>query len=265
MRAKHYLRLLGGWAVGGAAVATTAYAAYAGITWYRYGHATRRISGAPTDSLLDIFMPEYEIAECHHIAVLAPAETTFAAACEVEMAKSGITQAIFRARELALGCVPGSAQRKSVQLLERNVGRSEPKGLIEDVKAQGWEVLAEIPGREIILGTVTQPWVKNTVFRSVPPEEFASFEEPGYVKIVFTLRADPVTASQSVARTETRVVTTDAEARTKFRRYWALFSPGIILIRRALLRSVKNEAELRANILKPQYETADFGEFAEQR
>jgi len=35
------------------------------------------------------------------------------------------------------------------------------------------------------------------------------------------------------------VVATDAEAKEKFRRYWARFSPGIILIRRMLLRGLK--------------------------
>jgi hypothetical protein len=72
---------------------------------------------------------------------------------------------------------------------------------------------------------VTQPWVTKTVFRAAPPGEFAAFHEPAYVKIVFTLRADPVSAFESVARTETRVSTTDPLARAKFRRYWSLVAP----------------------------------------
>ena len=39
---------------------------------------------------------------------------------------------------------------------------------------------------------------------------------------------------------------TDHPARVKFRRYWSLFSHGIILIRWALLRPVKADAERRA-------------------
>ena len=46
-------------------------------------------------------------------------------------------------------------------------------------------------------------------------------------------------------RTETRVHTTDARSRRLFRRYWAVFSPGILLIRRASLKLVKAEAERR--------------------
>jgi len=50
----------------------------------------------------------------------------------------------------------------------------------------------------------------------------------------------------SLARTETRVMTTDPAARRKFRRYWSIFSPGIVLIRRVALRLTKLDAERRA-------------------
>jgi hypothetical protein len=42
------------------------------------------------------------------------------------------------------------------------------------------------------------------------------------------------------------VTTTDQAARTKFRWYWARFSPGIILIRRVMLGLLKADAERRA-------------------
>jgi hypothetical protein len=48
-----------------------------------------------------------------------------------------------------------------------------------------------------------------------------------------------------VFSTETRVATTDAEARRKFRRYWSLLSPGIVMLRRESLRLVRREAERR--------------------
>jgi hypothetical protein len=42
------------------------------------------------------------------------------------------------------------------------------------------------------------------------------------------------------------VATTDPSARAKFRRYWVMVSPGVLLIRREMLRLVKREAERRA-------------------
>jgi hypothetical protein len=66
------------------------------------------------------------------------------------------------------------------------------------------------------------------------------------VKIIWTIRADPVSAAESIFRTETRALATSASARTKFRRYWSFLSPGIIIIRWMTLGPVKAEAERRA-------------------
>jgi hypothetical protein len=64
---------------------------------------------------------------------------------------------------------------------------------------------------------------------------------------------DPQRAS--VARTETQVMTTDPVARARCRRYWSLVSPGVVSIRRTLLRGLKAEAERRMGESKPECET----------
>jgi hypothetical protein len=265
MKAKYYARLVGGLLAGAAAIAAASYATYAGISWYRYGRTKREVSGEESDSLLDLYMPEYEVADRHHMRVSAPAEVTFGAACQMNMPQPAIVRAIFKTREVALGCSAAIAKWKfstCSRTTNQQPETTQRKEFLSEMKALGWGVLAEIPGREIVLGAVTQPWIANPVFRAVRPEEFAAFQEPGYVKIVFTLRADPVSVSESVARTETRASTTDPVARARFRRYWALVSPGVILIRRSLLQSVKTEAERRTRELKTEYETAEFGQYA---
>jgi len=93
---------------------------------------------------------------------------------------------------------------------------------------------------------VTRPWEADVTFRPIPHEAFAGFDEPGYVKIVWTLRADPAGVNAAIFRTETRAAGTDAAARRRFRRYWSFFSPGIRSIRWLLLAPLKAEAERRA-------------------
>jgi hypothetical protein len=227
------------WTTGALGVAAAGYAAYVGTTWARYGRSTPPHADA-ADPLLDRFIPAYEIAERHHIAVAAPAEITFAAACEFDLNQSSIVRAVFRAREVVLGADVDAAPR--------------PRGLVALTRSIGWGVLAEVPGRELVMGAVTQPWQANVVFRALPPDEFAAFNAPGYVKIVWTLRADPVDATHSIFRTETRAMATDADARRKFRRYWSLLSPGIILIRWMSLSPVKADAERRARAEPPRAE-----------
>jgi hypothetical protein len=124
--------------------------------------------------------------------------------------------------------------------------RRVPQAFVDEMRSIGWGTLAEVPGRQVVMGAVTQPWMAEVVFRSLPPEQFRAFDEPGFVKILWTLRVDPVGEHASVFRTETRAVPTDALARATFRRYWSFVSPGIVAIRWLLLRPVKREAQRRA-------------------
>jgi hypothetical protein len=88
------------------------------------------------DPLLDRFMPVYEVAERHHIAVRAPAAIAFAAAREQDLNAHPLTKAIFTARELILGAERDAAAR--------------PHGLVALTTSLGWRVLAEVPEREIV-------------------------------------------------------------------------------------------------------------------
>ena len=232
MSATRRMRRAVRWTAGGLGLAAVTYAVYVGAAWYRYGHVALP-SDDETDPLLDHFMPEYEVAERHHVRVAAPPEIALAAAADTDLQQSVLVRGIIKTREWVLGAEPDAVR--------------QPTGLLAEVQSLGWRVLAEKPGREIVVGAVTQPWLANVVFRGLAPDEFAAFHEPGYVKIVWTLRADPVGACESVFRTETRVATTDLTARKKFRWYWARFSPGIVLIRRVLLGNLKKEAERRAD------------------
>jgi hypothetical protein len=56
----------------------------------------------------------------------------------------------------------------------------------------------------------------------------------------------PRGSDRSIFSTETRVATADPKSRKRFRRYWSVFSPGIMLIRREALRVVRLAAERRA-------------------
>jgi hypothetical protein len=233
VNAQQCIRPTARWLAATVAFAAASYATYVAITWYRYGRVAQPTDPDDRDSLLDRFIPTYEVVECHRVRVAAPAETTFSAACNMNLQQSAVVRAIFRARQLILGGKP--------------VKKSSSLDLATQAKAWGWGVLTELPGREIVFGGVTQPWLANPVFLALPPAEFVTFHEPGFVKIAWTLRADPIDAARSAFRTETRVATTDPISRAKFRRYWTLLSPGIKLIRWVSLGPLKTEAERRAH------------------
>jgi hypothetical protein len=215
---------------GSAAAALLAGVGYGAVTWYRYGRVAQ---GGDEDEVLNRFMPDCEVRERHEVRVAAPAAVTFAAARELELQRSPLIRGIFRARELVMGATVAR-------------DRTPQRPFLEEVLSLGWRILAEEPDREIVVGAVTQPWRAEVVFRGVPPEEFAAFDQAGYVKIAWTLAATPLGPRDSVFRTETRAIATDPKSRARFRRYWIVVSPGIRLIRRETLRLVKREAEARA-------------------
>ena len=205
---------------------------YLARSWCNYGKVST--AGTP-DPLLDRFMPRYEVREYHEIRVAAPVDIAYAATRAMDINRSPVVRGIFRARHVALGA---------------DEVATPPRPLLEETQALGWGVLAEEPGREIVMGAVTQPWLANVRFHGLPPDEFAEFSRPAFVKIAFTLAADPIDSNTSLVRSETRVATTDAFARERFRRYWTLVSPGVRLIRRESMRLVRADAERRAHAVR---------------
>jgi hypothetical protein len=216
---------------GGVGLLALPYLAYVAATWYRYGRLAKQGHRVGEDSPLERFMPTYEVAEHHEIDVAAPAALTMAAAREMDLYRSPLVHAIFAIRTLP-SRLRGAPPRA-------------PASLLAETLSLGWRVLAEVPNREIVVGAVTQPWRAEVEFRGLDPEAFVAFAEPGYAKIAWTFEAIPEGPAASRFRTETRVSTTDPRSRATFRRYWAMLSPGILLIRRQSLKLVKAEAERR--------------------
>lgn len=231
-RVRSTLRVMAA-AVGGAA---GAYGVYAARAWLRYGHVPPPADDEH-DQVLDRVMPDYDIVERHRIRVAAPAAVTLTVAREQDLLNLPLVRPIFRMRALVMGATRSE--------------RPQSRGLIDATRALGWGVLADVPDREIVMGAVTRPWEADVTFHALPPDEFAAFQEPGVVKIAWTLRVDPMDDDTSMFRTETRAVATDGTARTRFRRYWAFASPGIALIRSLSLGPLKAEAERRHRAAAP--------------
>jgi hypothetical protein len=187
-----------------------------------------------TDSagrLIERFMPRADHRARHETVVRAPADLVFDTACDFDLQSRPLVRAIFRLRELVFRSAPSLPRR--------------PMGIMEETTSLGWRALAHRPGRELIMGAATRPWEANVVFRPVPPADFATFAEPGMVKIAWTLEAEPLGPARTRFRTETRVLATDGFARKKFDRYWRVVAIGILLIRMLLLPAVRREAERR--------------------
>jgi hypothetical protein len=213
--------------------AGAAAAGYAGlVAWHRWRYGRPIAAAEPGNcDLLDRFIPAPEVVEHHHIAIAAPPDLVLDSAKQMRLLDSPWVRGVIKVREWMLGGTPDT--------------RPHPEPLLEQMQSIGWVILAERPGREIVMGAATMPWLANPVFRSIAAGEFESFREPGYVKIAWSLRVEPDGDFRTMFHTETRVSTTDPQARERFRRYWSFVAPGVELIRIAMLRPLKREAERR--------------------
>jgi hypothetical protein len=183
--------------------------------------------------LIERFLPDADERTVHQIRIRAAPDAVLAAAEGFDIESLGLVRALFRVRGWLLGAKP--------------LPPHLPRGLVEQMESIGWGTLAVEPGRQRVMGGVTRPWEADVRFRPLAPDAFATFAEPGQVKIVWSLEADPdpQRPGQTLFRTETRARATDPASRRRFRRYWRLFSPGILLIRRVLLPAVRRAAEGR--------------------
>jgi hypothetical protein len=208
---------------------TTYFLALALFAWMPVLVARGSARRSPTNGFIDEFVAQGDVEENHEITIHAPADLVFDVAEHFDLLSVPFVRRIFRLRELVFGF--------------RSKPRAVSKSLIEETTELGWRMLAYRPGRELVMGAVTQPWVGDVKFRGIPADSFASFAEPAFVKIVWTFEAEPVDAGTTRFRSQTRVLATDREARQKFLRYWVFAGPFIVLIRKLANRAIRRAAE----------------------
>jgi len=165
-------------------------------------------------ALLDDVLPEWDFRERHARAVDAPSDRLLAAAREVTLAEMWLVRALFRLR--GLGRVPGGT-------------------LLDAMADEGFHVVAERPGRELVLAAVGKPWTPRGGLRAF--DDLAAFAEPGYALMAMSIEAE-----DGRLTTETRVRLTDGRARRLFRAYWLAVRPASGLVRRRWLRAAARRA-----------------------
>ena len=165
-------------------------------------------------TLLDGLVPAWDFDERHGVRVDAAAERLIDAVREVAPAEAPLLRTLFALRGL-------------------RVQAAEP--VWEQLQRGGFRVLGERPGVEVVAGAVGRPW--RVWERTRRDADFASFAEPGYVRM-----AVGFLARDGELVTETRVVATDDAARRSFRPYWLVVRPASGATRRSWLAAAARRA-----------------------
>ena len=214
------LRRSRGWAVG---------LALTGVICVALGFALPGAEArtANTRHLIDSFVPTDHFHETHWERIRATPREIFAAIHAVRPNEVHGFVPILWARS------PGM-RRPSAALMRRPI--------LELMKGQHFVVLAEQPGKEIVVGTIGQYWANRTVpLRTAT--QFRTFKDPRYAKVAMNVRVRDEGNGWCKVTTETRVLCTDMHARRKFDAYWRVIYPGSALLRGQWLAAIKRRAE----------------------
>lgn len=184
-----------------------------------------------TTSLLDEWMPAWDVVERHSTLVRAPVERVQTVARELDFARSPLVRALFVLRSLPGLFTGGWKQQPALGVTLGGLLRS------------GFVLLAERENEEMVLGLVGRFWTSRGGIERVTPDEFRAWARPGYARAAWNFSLAPEGDGATRLSTETRVLCTDDESRRKFLRYWRLIGPFSGLTRIEMLRIVRNAAE----------------------
>ena len=192
-----------------------------------------RVGGA----LINDQLPRYDFRDAYQVVVLAPANVVYQAVLDRDFLRVPLVRAFFAIREL------------STRAWRRLTGAaplpSAPRATLADLTSIGaFTLLAERPGRELVLGAVGRPWMPDYASTRISASAFAEFEEPGYAKIAWSWIVKPLGSGQTLLVCEWRTQLTDDAARAHFRRYWTVVSRGVRLLARMGLSRIKVDCEV---------------------
>jgi hypothetical protein len=192
----------------------------------------------PPSTALDALLPEADFCDTSSLRVQAPPASVLRALREVTVADMPAATAIAEVRYLParlLGRVPPSTP--DVPFLDLLLSESG-----------GYAVLAEDPGREIVIGTVGRlhDLTDQELTRPESAEAFRRFAAPDHEKLAMSLRVEDVDAAGCTLVLEHRTHAVDARARRLFSLYWLVIKPGGAFMSQLLLRAVRRRAESAA-------------------
>jgi len=189
---------------------------------------------AGQDTLLDEVLPEYEFRGVESVTIQASPEQIFRALREVTLGEMTLAYALGTLRYL-----PG--------LLTGRMKREPDETTRPFFEAGVMNVLAEQPGREMIVGTIGKlhNLLDQQFVRVRDVDEFKRFDDPDYEKFVQSFRVvggDEESGFNLVAEHRTHALS--SSARRKFALYWYLMVGwGGNWLLRMLMDAVKRRAE----------------------
>ena len=189
-------------------------------------------------SLIDQYLPRFDVRETHRIHVRATPLATWSALHRADLARSPLVGALLVLRALPAAIASGRAG------LERLRHESVRHVTLDTVVGEGFRILEERPPEELVIGLEGRFWRPTGDLCTPSADAFARTPPPpGSARAVWNFTIVATAPAECELHTETRVLCADAGARRRFFPYWWIIRPFSGLIRRAMLTSIRDAAE----------------------
>jgi hypothetical protein len=185
-------------------------------------------------SLIEKYLPAYQFAERHDILVAGPPRRILDAVDAYDFDGDRLAPRLMAVRQLP------------ARFLATFFGASKPA-------AFGMKSFVPLgrDDREVAVGLAGRFWRPDGGLVSLPDAAaFAAFSEPGTAKLVMTFATEPKGRLTRLV-TETRVHCLDRRALVSFTPYWLVIRLPSGLIRRRMLKAIKQAVEAKANGSNP--------------
>lgn len=182
-------------------------------------------------TILERVIPAPGLLEIDGVDLALPIDRAWEIIRHGDLARSRLVRALFAIRTLP-------------DMLR---GQREPLRLsIDDftssVEHPGFQLLADEPPCELVVGAIGKVWQPKIKFVHVPTAEaFNAYDEPGFVKVAWSILLRPLGEHATHVSLELRVAATDEAAWKNFRAYFRLIGPVSHFIRRSLLGALAKE------------------------
>lgn len=205
--------------------------------------------------IIDGVMPDYDATKIETLVAGVSAPVAFRALRDLDLFEvhSPLMDAAMWVRGLPMEIARRRRGEQPVELPPSAiVGDLFDQGPTDgDGPLDGWMAFGEQPGYELCFGAVGDFFHADFSWKPIDPGDFPGFDEPGYGKIAADLTVRPFGRERCLMAYEARVKITDAESRTRFRRYWMLTSPFIGVVLKATLRTAAERAAQEPSVSVP--------------
>ena len=188
--------------------------------------------------LLDDYLPEFDARTSYATRIAASPATVYASLWTANFDHWGVTRTLYAVRTLpSFPARPRQTWRRVRDELFRQ------RFTLDGMLSEGFSLLEERPGEELVLGTVGRFWRARGELCAVSPARFRAPAPSGTAKAAWNFEVGVRADGATEFRTETRVLCADVATRRRFRAYWILIRPFSGLIRQEMLAAVRSAAE----------------------